>query len=113
VAECTWLRQLLAELQNPVSTATIAYCDNVSSVYMSRNPVNHKRTKHIKLDIHFVREKVALSELRVMQIPSAQQFADVFTKGLPTSMFNEIRHSLCVQELTAETEEGGCCKTES
>jgi histone deacetylase 1/2 len=94
VTECTWLGQLLAELQHPVSTATIAYCDNVSSVYMSRNPVHHKRTKHIELDIHFVREKVALGELRVLQIPSAQQFADVFTRGLPTSMFNEFRQSL-------------------
>jgi hypothetical protein len=110
VAECTWLRQLLGELQNPVSTATIAYCDNVSSVYMSRNPVHHKRTKHIELDIHFVREKVALGELRVLQIPSAHQFADVFTKGLPTSMFNDFRASLCVQQMTAETERG-CCKS--
>lgn len=63
---------------------------------MSKNPLHHKRTKHIELDIHFVREKVALGELRVLQIPSTSQFADVFTKGLPTSMFNEFRSSLCV-----------------
>ncbi|KAF8780514.1 hypothetical protein HU200_001642 [Digitaria exilis] len=73
VAECTWLRQLLGELQCPITKATVAYCDNISSVYMSRNPVHHRRIKHIELDIHFVREKVAIGELRVLQIPSARQ----------------------------------------
>ncbi|XP_020259706.1 uncharacterized protein LOC109836255 [Asparagus officinalis] len=40
-------------------TATIVYCDNISAIYLSGNPVNHQRTKHIEMDIHFVREKVA------------------------------------------------------
>jgi hypothetical protein len=71
VSECTWLRQLLRELHCDVPKATVAYCDNISSVYMARNPVHHRRTKHIEIDIHFVREKVALGELRVLQIPSA------------------------------------------
>lgn len=83
VAECSWLRQLLGELLCKVPTATVASCDNISSVYMSRNPVHHRRTKHIELDIHFVREKVAVGELRVTHVPSARQLADVFTKGLP------------------------------
>jgi hypothetical protein len=46
VAECTWLRDLLGELHCDVSTATIADCDNISSVYMSRNPVHHKHEAH-------------------------------------------------------------------
>ncbi|WVZ64439.1 hypothetical protein U9M48_013949 [Paspalum notatum var. saurae] len=96
VAECTWLRQLLGELHCPVPKATVTYCDNVSSVYMSRNPVHHRRTKHIELDVHFVREKVALGELRVLHVPSSRQFADVLTKGLPTSLFNDFRDSLAV-----------------
>ncbi|XP_048502929.1 uncharacterized mitochondrial protein AtMg00810-like [Beta vulgaris subsp. vulgaris] len=43
--------------------ATLVYCDNVSAIYHSDNPVNHQRTKHIELDIHFVREKVARGQL--------------------------------------------------
>jgi histone deacetylase 1/2 len=96
VAECSWLRQLLGELQCAVPQATVAYCDNISSVYMARNPVHHRRTKHIEIDIHFVRDKVAVGELRVLQIPSARQFADIFTKGLPTALFEDFRSSLCV-----------------
>jgi hypothetical protein len=62
VAECSWLRSLLDELNCKIDKATMVFCDNVSTVYMSRNPVHHKRTKHIELDIHFVREKVALGK---------------------------------------------------
>jgi histone deacetylase 1/2 len=96
VSECTWLRHLLRELHYDATKATIVDCDNISSVYMARNPVHHRRTKHIEIDIHFVREKVALGELRVLQIPSARQFADIFTKGLPTALFEDFRSSLCV-----------------
>ena len=41
VSECSWLRHLLAELLVKVPSATVAFCDNISSVYMSRNPVHH------------------------------------------------------------------------
>ncbi|XP_062224418.1 uncharacterized protein LOC133922911 [Phragmites australis] len=90
------LRQLLGELGHNHSKATVVFCDNVSACYMSNNPVHHKRTKHIELDVHFVREKVAIGECRVLQVPTTQQFADVMTKGLPTASFNGFRSSLCV-----------------
>ncbi|XP_071729274.1 uncharacterized mitochondrial protein AtMg00810-like [Rutidosis leptorrhynchoides] len=59
VAETCWIRNLLRELHCPLSSATLVYCDNVSSVYLSTNPVQHQRTKHIEIDIHFVRDLVA------------------------------------------------------
>jgi hypothetical protein len=107
VAKCIWLRQLLGELYVDVPSATIAYCDNVSAVYMSKNPVHHRRTKHIELDIHFVRERVALGELRVVHVPTDQQFADVMTKGLPTATFAAFRSSLTVGPTDAATAGGG------
>nr|GEV21688.1 ribonuclease H-like domain-containing protein [Tanacetum cinerariifolium] len=54
VAEAAWLRNLLRELHSPLSTATIIYCDTIGVVYMSANLVQHQRTKHIEIDIHFV-----------------------------------------------------------
>lgn len=86
-AECIWLRQLLDKLQCSISKATVAYCDNVKAVYMFSNPIHHKRTKHIELDIHFVREHVQLGDLRVLHVPTGEQFVDVMTKGLPTATF--------------------------
>ena len=80
VAECCWLRQLLEELHISIPSATIVYCDNVSAVYMTANPIHHRRTKHTEIDIHFVREKVALGEFIVLHVPSAHLFADIMTK---------------------------------
>lgn len=69
-AETAWIRNLLLELHCPLPKAAIVYCDNISVVYMSHNPVNHQRTKHVELDIHFVREKVSLGLIRVLHVPS-------------------------------------------
>jgi hypothetical protein len=96
VAETVWLRQLLSDLCRPVQQATVVYCDNISAVYMSSNPVQHRQTKHIEIDIHFVREKVALGEVRVLHVPTTAQFADIFTKGLPTTSFTVVSISTLV-----------------
>jgi hypothetical protein len=94
VAEATWLRQLLLELHTPLRRATLVYCDNISAVYMIFNPVQHQRTKHIEIDLHFVREQVAVGDLHVMHVPTTSQYADIFTMGLPSSVFTEFRTSL-------------------
>ncbi|GKE59013.1 ribonuclease H-like domain-containing protein, partial [Tanacetum coccineum] len=65
VAETVWLRNLLRGLHSPLSTAALVYCDNVGAVYMSVNPVQHQRTKHIEIDIHFVRDMVTVGQFRV------------------------------------------------
>ena len=106
VAETVWLCQLLSELHRPLHQATIIYCDNVLAIYMSSNPVQHRRTKHIEIDIHFVREKVALGQVRVLHVPTTAQFADIFTKTLATTPFTDIRFSLNVVEPHDET--AGC-----
>jgi hypothetical protein len=105
-AECIWLRQLLGELNCAIPKATVVFCDNVSAVYMSSNPIHHKRTKHIELDIHFVRECVQMGDLRVLHVPTAEQFADVMMKGLPTTTFNAFRSGLCVVPIQRQTTGG-------
>ena len=88
VAEASWLRQLLAELHSPLAKSTLVYCDNVSAVYLSTNPVQHQRTKHVEIDLHFVRDRVAIGDVRVLHVPTTSQFADIFTNGLPSSTFS-------------------------
>ena len=56
-AEVTWIRSLLSELHIPHGTP-ITFCDNMSIVALAHNPVMHSRTKHMELDLIFVREKV-------------------------------------------------------
>jgi hypothetical protein len=94
VAEAAWLQQLLAELYSPLSRSMLVYCDNVSAVYLSTNLVQHQRTKHVEIDLHFVRDYVAAGAVRVLHVPTTSQFTDIFTKGLPSSTFAEFRSSL-------------------
>jgi hypothetical protein len=94
VAEAVWLHQLLHELHSPLPTSTLVFCDNLSAVYLSTNPVQHQRTKHVEIDLHFVREQVACGAVRVLHVSTTSQFADVFTKGLPSVVFKEFRSSL-------------------
>nr|GEZ18024.1 ribonuclease H-like domain-containing protein [Tanacetum cinerariifolium] len=63
VAETCWLRNLLRELHSPLSYATLVYYDNVTDVYLSSNPVQHQRTKHIEIDIYFVRDLVVAGQI--------------------------------------------------
>ena len=107
VSESCWLRNLLLELHCPIQKATLVYCDNVSAIYLAGNPVQHQRTKHIEMDIHFVREKVARGEVRVLHVPSRYQIADIFTKGLPLILFEDFRDSLSVRPPPVST--AGVC----
>jgi hypothetical protein len=87
--------------------ATLVYCDNVSIVYLSTNPVQHQRTKHIEIDLHFVRERVAAGAVRVLHVPTSSQFADIFTKGLPSTVFAEFQSSMNVRSADVPTAGGG------
>ncbi|XP_071676883.1 uncharacterized protein [Lolium perenne] len=64
-AELIWVQSLLRELRVSQSQSPILCCDNIGATYLSSNPVFHARTKHIEVDYHFVRERVARKLLRV------------------------------------------------
>nr|GEX45363.1 ribonuclease H-like domain-containing protein [Tanacetum cinerariifolium] len=70
VVETAWLHNLLRELHTLLFSTTLVYCDNVSAIYITANPVQHQRTKYIEIDIHFVRDMVARAQLRVLYVPS-------------------------------------------
>ncbi|GJV71329.1 gag/pol polyprotein [Tanacetum coccineum] len=65
VAELTWLQALLNELGICSSLTHILWCDNLGATYLSANPIFHARTKHVEIDYHFIRDKVAQGDLRV------------------------------------------------
>jgi hypothetical protein len=82
------------KLHSPLSCATLVYCDNVNIVYLSTNPDQHQHTKHIEIDLHFVYKRVAVGDVRVLHVPTTSPFADIFIKGLLSSVFSEFRYSL-------------------
>nr|GEV60162.1 ribonuclease H-like domain-containing protein [Tanacetum cinerariifolium] len=61
------------------------------------------RTKHIEIDIHFVCDLVVASQVRMLHVPYRNQFTDIFTKGLSSTLFEEFRSSLSVRCLPALT----------
>jgi len=78
-AEVIWIQTLLKELRLASSPSATLWCDNLGATYLSANPVFHARTKHIEVDYHFVRERVARKLLHIRFVSTHHQLAD----GLP------------------------------
>jgi hypothetical protein len=93
-AEIIWVQKLLTELGISHNPMARLWCDNISATYLSVNPVFHARTKHIEINFHFVRERVAQKLLEVRFISTDDQVADGFTKSLPRAKLKEFRNNL-------------------
>lgn len=101
VAEITWLVSLLNELRVKLHGKPVVWCDNLSTVQLAANPVLHARTKHVELDLYFVREKVLRKLIEVKHVPALDQAADVLTKPISSSKFPDLRNKLNVKSLSA------------
>ena len=83
VAELVWIQNLLMDIGVPLQLPPpILWCDNIGAQALASSPVHHARTKHIELDVHFVRNLVADHKLEVRYISSKHQPADIFTESL-------------------------------
>lgn len=87
ICEAKWLRALLNELGIRCSSPTTIYEDNQSSIRVAEEPREHKRMKHIDVKYHFIREAISDKEIELESIPSADQIADIMTKGLGKNLF--------------------------
>ena len=85
-SEILWLRSLLTELDFSVADSSYLFCDNKSAIMLSSDSVLHERTKHIEVDIHFIREKVRSGVITPSFVPSSAQTADMFTKSIGPSL---------------------------
>jgi Reverse transcriptase (RNA-dependent DNA polymerase)/GAG-pre-integrase domain/gag-polypeptide of LTR copia-type len=95
-SELTWIQQLLHELHHTATSPPILWCDNLGATFLAANLVFHARTKHIEIDYHFVRERVASKSLLVRFIYSNDQLADLLTKGLPAARLSFLRSKLTI-----------------
>lgn len=63
------------------------WCDNTSAGHLASNVVFHNRTKHIEIDVHFIREQIASKSLKIQYVPIQYQIVDVLTKPLSIARF--------------------------
>ena len=96
--EVIWLQSLFTELGVKIEYVPIIWCDNTGAKALIDNPIFHSRTKHIEVDIHFIREKVANKVLEVRYVPTKLQKVDLFTKALSASRFCFLRDQLFLKE---------------
>lgn len=103
-----WIRTLLSELRIPLHSCSILWCDNQGAITLAYNPAFHARTKHIEIDVHFLREKVQHKQLDIRYIPSEDQPADIFTKALSPSRFSSLCHKLGLVSKEGSQPSGAC-----
>ena len=80
--QAVWLRRVMKELQQEHEEPTPVYCDNNSTIALSKNHVFHQKNKHIDTRYHFIRELVNNGEIYLKFCKSKDQLVDIFTKPL-------------------------------
>lgn len=97
VKEIVWLKKLLDDLADSKKLQTTLYQDN-SAIHLIKNPMFHKRTKHIDVRHHFIRERYEAKDFSLEYINTKDQLADILTKLLPRQTFQHIRDAICVRK---------------
>lgn len=92
--ELIWLQYLMSDILEKQIVGTVLFIDNESAVKLTKNPEYHKRTKHIDIRHHFLREKNLSGELTVVLIKTEFQKADIFTKALSRDRFRYLCESI-------------------
>ena len=108
ICEGIWIKRLLGELGVSCSPSIQMMCDNQAAISIAKNPVHHDRTKHIEIDRHFISKKIASAVVQLNYIPTRQQIANVLTKALPRTNFEELRFKLGLYNIYNPQLEGEC-----
>ena len=79
--EVIWFKGFTSELKIAPATPVI-YEDNQSAISLAKNPKDHKRTKHINVRFHFIRDLLKRNRFTIQYVPTVDQLADLFTKAI-------------------------------
>ncbi|GKB47702.1 ribonuclease H-like domain-containing protein [Tanacetum coccineum] len=98
--------QKLMDLNCEVLLPVTLHCD--STIEIAVNPVFHERIKHLKIDLHFVREKILKGVVKTVKVDSANQIANILTTGLDTVQHKELVKKLEMVDICQVETKGGC-----
>jgi len=98
-SQLVWMKQMLQEYDVKQGVLTL-YCDNLSAIKISKNPIQHSRTKHIDIRHPFIMDLVEDKIVTLEHVTTEEQLADIFTKALDVKQFEKLRSKLgiCAHE---------------
>jgi len=96
--QAIWLRRVLHHLGQTHEECTKLFCDNSSSIKLSKNPIMHGRCKHIDVRFHFLRDLTKDGVVELVHHKTEDQIADIFTKPLKLDSFCKLRAGLGICE---------------
>lgn len=102
------LKEKKSRYRIPLSQVPTLWCDNVSTISLASNPVFHARTKHMKIDYHFIKGLVLAHFLNVHYVSGQHQIVDIHTKSLKAKIqYHQSKLSLGSHPFSLK----GCKKT--
>ena len=99
--EFIWLMHLIQELRFGKDKQMKLICDNQAVLHILSNPFFHERTKHIEVDCHFIREKIASGCMTISFVNYNDLLADIFTKSFRSPRIKYIYDKLDAFDLYA------------
>ena len=89
-----WLSRMLAELLGRKVDVVELKMDSKSALALAKNPIFHERSKHIRIKYHFIRDCLEDESIKASHITTTDQLADILTKSLGKSKFQEMRERI-------------------
>jgi hypothetical protein len=97
--ELLWTKQIVEELGIKVKQKIIVYEDNQTCIKIAENPMSQKRTRHMDIRYHFIREFVQDGTIKLVYCETQRQQADILTKPLDKTAFTRLRDQLLAENL--------------
>ena len=92
--EIVWILYFLKDIGVNHEKEALLFCDSQAALHIGFNPVFHKRTKHIEIDCHVVRDKVLEKVIKLNHVRSNCQLADLLTKALNYNQFSTLNFKM-------------------
>jgi hypothetical protein len=94
-----WLSRLMEELLGKENDIPLLFIDNKAAISLIKNPVLHKRSKHIEIRFHYIWECSERGLVKIEFIRTEEQLGDILTKSLGRVKFEDLRSKISVQAI--------------
>ena len=91
-----WLRSLFNEIGIPIQSLPLLG-DNHGSIFLASNPIQERRTKHIDIRFHYIRERVEMGQIELFYVQTEDNIADILTKNLAIVKFSKFKDLLGIE----------------